>query len=193
MVYLGYSGNKKAYLISVLICIFLLSIVTTSVKAESKTGLVIITSLDDFKYMTPALTENNSYVYNNFEFRLYTSENNTYYSIEVDQIMISNGTINHFNKTIYWKCKQSFISSLKVNIGNDVYEYSAIRVFTTDIVNDTIVNPPDQIVFTESELKDYLKRMANRIFSGDSLGWFFGFVLSMYGSREYLNRKMIEK
>ncbi len=61
--------------------ILLFSIILYSNNVESKSDCVIITSLDNSKFINPALRQNNSFVYNNFEFRLYSDIDNVTYEI----------------------------------------------------------------------------------------------------------------
>lgn len=183
---------KKIYiLLSVLMLLILLS-KNTLAESEEKTDLKIITSLDHGGYITPALVQNMTFVYNNFEFHLYTNQNNTRYDIVVDNITIANKTINNFHSVFYWKATTEYIGKLEVNIGNDYYIYSNIFIFTSSITNDSILKEEEYIKFTEVELEEYVNKIKLKLFSADTMGWFVGLFLAQVYVRQYKSNKIEE-
>lgn len=172
---------KKIYTI----LFFILLIASTPSKTEAKTGLHINTELDFQSFMNPSLNANNTFVYNNFIFYLYSNESNTFYSIQLNNETIHSGFINDFNLTIYWKCEESYIINLIVMIGEDQYHYSNIYVFNMDMTNITDEDEPKNLLeFTKEQYRNLKREIEIRIFSGDMLGVMFALILSNYTVRE---------
>lgn len=145
--------------ILIILCVILsLAVFIPSSVAESpQTDLKIITNLDTEAYLSPALSHNNTFVYNNFQFHLYAKQNNTPYSIIVDNITIASRTIKEFKTVFYWETSKSRINKLEIYIGNDSYIYSGIFVYSYSIENVTTVDDdPSLIKFTKEELAQYL-------------------------------------
>lgn len=153
---------------------------------KSQTDCKIITSLDDYNYMNPALIKNNSYVYNNFNFYLYTNEDNTTYSILANNTLIASGNIeNNFGKLITWKANTEKIYLLSIKINNNYYNYTNIRVFSRSIMNETLNTPDkDEISFSKVEFNNYIIQLKIRLFSADNLGWIIGFIGGYIITRE---------
>ena len=175
----------------ILIILFLLSLNLLSINTVSQTDSVIITKLDGFQFITPALTENNTYVYNNFEFRLYSKVENVTYEIEIDNIMIANGTIRNFRKIIYWKSNKEYITKINIRVDEDYYNYSNIRIFYTGFTNGTIIEE-DKVIFTKEEFENYISELKLRLFSSDGLGWFVGIILAHIYVREIKKSVIVE-
>jgi hypothetical protein len=173
------------------IILLLFSILLVNINVESKTDSIIITNLNSSRFITPSLRYNNTYVYDNFEFRLYSDKNNNTYSIEVDNILIANGTIKNFNKIIYWKCQNSYINKISINIGIDYYNYSSIYVFTTSFANATPTQD-NRIIMTQEEFDSYINDLKLKLFSADSIGWFIGLILAQIYVRQYKNTRVEE-
>ncbi len=172
--------------------LLLLTVILFCYPAEAKTDSKIITHLDSFTFLNPSLSTNNSYVYNNFEFYLYSDLNNTYYEIELNNILISNGTITSFVKRIDYKCEFSNITRLVIMIGNDYYNYSSIYVFNYDMTERNETHDSDDIVFSKVEFENYVNRLKLKLFSADSVGWFSGMVISYVYIKEKKKEMIIE-
>lgn len=174
------------------IFLFLILFSFSSINAQSKNDCVIITNLDQYQFMSPALTENNSFVYNNFEFRLYSNINNESYSIEIDNILIANGTIREFIKIINWKCDKNQINYISVNIGLNYYNYSSIWVFSSSLTNGTVIKEDNLIDMTKQEFENYINELRLRLFTSDSVGWFLGLILAQVYVRQYKSTRIEE-
>ncbi len=143
--------------------------------------------------MNPGLNKNNSFVYNNFYINLYSSDNDTNYLIEVNNITIGNGTIIHFNKMIYWKCNLSYIYDIYVFIGSDIYHFVNIYVFTIEISNITEDKEKDNLLkFSHDQYENILRELKLKVFSGDMLGVLFAIILSSYAIREIKKNTIVE-
>lgn len=185
---MGFYIKKYTILLLIVIIIFL-----NTVKADS--DCKIITNLDNYPYMHPSLVQNNSFVYNNFEFYLYTNEDNTTYSIFINNSLISNGIIeNNFTKLIKWRSNTEYISILSIKINDDYYNYSNVRVFTRSITNESLdyEEDKDKISFTKMEFENYITVLKIKLFSGDNLGWIIGFILGFIIVRENQKNTIIE-
>lgn len=145
----------KRLLIFLIIVSSILVLMPSSV-AENSTDVKIITSLENTGFLTPALSENNTFVYNRFQFHLYSEENNTSYSIIVDNITIAERSIQNFKTIFYWNTSKTRINQLEIYIGNDSYFYSGIFIFSYSIENVTPVEEPGLIQFTKEELARYI-------------------------------------
>lgn len=170
--------------------LFILSLISTN--AQSKTDSVIITNLDDNQFISPALTRNNSFVYDNFEFRLYSETKNVSYSIEIDYILIANGTIRDFPKIINWECEKDQINNIVIRIGSDYYNYSSIYVFTSSFSNGTPWDDEKKITMTEQAFNSYIYELKIKLFTADTVGWFMGLVLAQVYVRQYKSTKIEE-
>ena len=180
---------KKIYTILYIIIL----IATIPYKTEAKTGLHINTELDFQSFMNPTLNTNNTFVYNNFIFYLYSNESNTFYSIQVNNVTIYSGFIEEFNLTIYWKCKESYLYNLIVEIGEDQYHYSNIYIFNMDMTNMTQEEEQKNLLeFTKEQYRNIVREIQLRIFSGDMLGVLFALILSNYTVRE-VKKNMIKE
>lgn len=135
--------------------------------------------------MKPAITSNNTFGYNNFEFRIYTTENNTPYTIIVDNITIGNGTIEYFKKYVYWSSEQSYIGNLTVIIGNEKYIYYNIFVFSSSIYNDTKEEEIKYgVKFTDDEFTLYMNQVRLKLFMADIVGLVVAMIMSTNIIRE---------
>jgi len=181
-------NHRNYFLFLIIISILILS--TTNVK--SQTDCVIITELDGYKFIKPALTENNSFVYSNFEFRLYSKKYNVTYEIEIDNILIANGTIKELPKIITWKTEKDIIYNINIRIHEDHYNYSNIIVFNTPFGNGTGIIEEDKVTFTKEEFKNYVNELKLKLFSSDGLGWFVGIILAHIYVREIKKSVIVE-
>lgn len=143
---------------------------------EDKTDLKIITSLDSGGFLTPAITKNDSFGYNNFEFNLYSNVDNSSYSIIIDNITITNSIIEEFKEIFKWKTSKSYIRRIEVYILDDYYIYSNIFVFSSSVYNNTAPTKDNLISFTPHELKLYIQELQLLAFRDTFLGLMCIFV-----------------
>lgn len=140
------------------IALLVLILIPSSIAESPKTDVKIITHLEGGGFLTPALSENNTFVYDRFQFHLYSNTNNTTYRIIVDNITIANLVIVNFKDIFYWRCSKSFIGLLEVYIADDYYNYSSIFVFTSDITNGSILREEEKykVFTTKKEFEDFI-------------------------------------
>jgi len=164
--------------------IFVLINIPTNSKAE--TDCTILTGLDDYVSFSPAIRTNNTFGYNNLEFRLYSTENNTPYKIIVDNITIGNGSIDYFKKYVYWDCEQEYIENLTVIVGEDYYSYYNIFIFRSSFYNQSDDDGIEyNIKFTKEEFEAYLSTLRLKLFFTDISGLILGILVSTYFIREH--------
>jgi len=150
----------KTFII-IAIALLVLLLIPHSIAESPQTDVKIITRLKGSSgFLTPALSENNTFVYDSFEFNLYSSSNNTKYRIMVDNITIANSIILTFKEVFYWNTTKSYIELLEVYIGDDYYSLSNIFVFTYSITNRSVLRDDrDLITFTKEELKQFVMEL----------------------------------
>lgn len=153
--------SPKRPFIIIAIMLSVLIITPPSVAESPKTDVKIITHLKGGGFLTPALSDNNTFVYDRFEFHLYSNTNNTTYQIIVDNITIASLTVKHFKDIFYWHCSKDYIGLLEIYIGNDYYNYTGIFVFSSDITNESIFDDEDEKYksFTKEEFKRFVTQL----------------------------------
>lgn len=173
---------------TILAALLVLILIPSSIAESPQTDVKIITHLEGGGFLTPALSENNTFVYDCFEFHLYSNTNNTTYRIIIDNITIASKTIIHFKDVYYWHCSKSFIGLLEVYIADDYYNYSNIFVFTSSITNRSILKEREDLIkFTPEELERFIQEIELQAV-GKSLAGGFMFVYFCY----YLVKKKKE-
>lgn len=183
--------NKTPF--GVFIFIFLiLTIPAHTTAQENQTDVKIITHLSSDGFITPALSQNGTFIYNNVEFSLYSKINNTNFKISIDNITIINSTISDFKYIFEYKITQSYIDLLEVWIGEDYYSYSNIFVFSYSISNRSIVEREDDITFTELEFQEYINQLKTKFFLSNFVAWLSASIMMFYIVREYKQNKIIE-
>lgn len=181
---------KKLY---ILILILILTIIIIPKNIDAKTGVHIETKLDSISFMNPVLSQNNTFVYNNMIIYLYSNDSNTFYNIEINNISISSGYIEDFNRTVYYKFDESYIYTFIVTIGSDKYQYNNIYVFNYDFSNYSDDEEKLNLLeFTKDQYKNLKREIEMRIFSGDMIGVLFALILSNYSVREYKKNQIKE-
>jgi len=143
------------------------------VEAEDglKTDVKIITKLSSGGLFTPALSRNNSLVYNSFEFNLYSNTNNTSYEIRLDNNTIKIGVIEDFKDVFIYNMTMDYISLLEVDIGNQTYSYSNIHVITYSIYNRTRdEDEGEKFKYTEQDFEDMISEIRLKSFVSNLLG-----------------------
>ena len=181
----GFVMNFKNYLILAGALILIVLIVPVSQGQEPKTDLKIITRLDSGGFLTPALSENQTFVYSNFEFYLYTNINNTGYTIIVDNLTIANKTIDHFMDLFTWKTSKTYIDRLEVFIGASYWEYSNIFVFSYSVTNRSFIRDEELITFTPSELDNFIQEIKLRASFDTFMGFLFCLIFAYVVVRHY--------
>lgn len=172
--------SRGLYFILALALLILISI-PSSIAESPKTDVKIITHLKGGGFLTPALSENNTFVYEYFEFHLYSNTNNTTYSIIVDNITIASKTIIHFKNIFYWHCSKSFIGLLEVYIADDYYNYSNIFVFKSSIVNTTVLKEDKYTIkFTPEEFEQYIQQIELKAVGKATVGGFLAGSICYY-------------
>lgn len=172
---------------------FFITIILLSGSAKADTDCTIITKLELHQFMSPAITTNNTYGYNLFEYRLYSDEDNTTYRIIIDDITVGNGTIKHFKLYVNWICEQEIIYNLTVEIGDDVYSYYNIYIFSSSLYNYTVQDEKEwDIKFTDEEFELYLSRLRLKLFLTDIIGLIAGILVSTYSIREFKKTVIVE-
>lgn len=170
----------KGLPIIIAIALLVLALTPSSIAESPQTDVQIITHLEGGGFLTPALSENNTFVYDRFQFHLYSNTNNTTYSIIVDNITIASKTIIHFKDIFYWHCSKSFIGLLEVYIAGNYYNYSNIFVFTSSITNRSVLKERDDLItFTPEEFKQYIQQIELKAV-GKALAGGFMFVYFCY-------------
>jgi len=166
---------KYISIIAIAITFLIISIPGYTKAEDTKTDLKIITYLDSGGFITPALYKNGTFVYNNFEFHLYSNTNNTSYRILVDNITISSSIILNFKDVFYWNTEKSYIDLLEVYISDDYYIYSNIFIFSSSVTNRTVIRDDDEdlIKFTPEELKRYVQEIELKAVGRALVGSFF--------------------
>lgn len=181
---------KKLYFIF-LIIIMIILIIPKNI--EAKTGVHIETKLDSISFMNPVLSQNNTFVYNNMIIYLYSNESNTFYNIEVNNISVSSGYIEDFNRTVYYIFDENYIYTFIVTIGSDKYQYNNIYVFNYDFSNySEDEDKLNLLEFTKDQYRNLKREIELRIFSGDMIGVLFALILSNYSVREYKKNQIKE-
>lgn len=152
---------------------------------ETKTDLKIITGLDEGGFLSPAITKNDSFGYNNIEFHLYSNEENATYRIIVDNLTLKASIIEEFKDIYIWKTSKSYISKIEVFIIEDYYTYSSIFIFSSSVYggNDTIQD--NLISFTPHELKLYIQEIELLIFRDTFLGLLSIFIVGYLLIKKY--------
>ncbi len=183
--------SKLLSLIGMAIILFLFF--SISVRSETpRTDLKILTDLDTPSYMNLALNSNSSFVYNNFEFNLYSNINDTEYEIKVDNKSIRSGIIETFKYQYNWRTNKTYIFNIEIEIGNNTWTYNNIFVFKKSIRNVTPETIEPDYTFSELELENYINRIKTKLFLADNLGWAIGGIISYLLIRKYKSSTILE-
>ncbi len=128
---------------------------------DFKTDLKIITGLDGSGFFAPALVKNNSLVYNNFEFNIYSNTNNTTYEIKLENSTIRIDIIENFKDVFIYNMTLDYINLLEVYIGNHTYSYRDINVIAYSIMdrNRTWGDEEEKVEFTQEEYDRIISRL----------------------------------
>jgi len=171
--------GSRRLLITLGVILAILILMPSGLAESPKNDVKIITSLEGGGFLTPALSENNTFVYNHFTFHLYSSVNNTTYRIIVDNITIASSIIIHFKETFYWDCSKSFIDLLEVYISDDYYSYSDIFIFTDSVVNRTVLKEKEKYKSfdTEEEFKQFVMDLELKAIGKGLVGCFCSFYI----------------
>lgn len=182
----------RNYIVFASFILIILALPVNTQGLEAKADLKIITKLDNGGYLTPALSENQTFVYSNFEFYLYSNINNTGYTIIVDNVTIANRTIDHFMDLFTWRTSKTYIDRLEVYIGAFHYEYNNIFVFNYDVTNESYIKDPDLITFTEKELDYYIQQIRLRTSFDTFMGLLgcgiFGYIVVRHYKKDHIKR-----
>lgn len=183
---------KNYYMLASAIFLIFMVVPVHSLGQEPEADLKIITRLDSGGFLTPALSENQTFVYSNFEFYLYSNTNNTGYTIIVDNVTIANKTIDHFQDIFYWSTSKTYIDRLEVFIGSFYYEYSNIFVFSYSVTNRSLIKDEELISFTPKELEYYVQQIKLRTGFDTFMGvigcGIFAYVVVRHYKKDHIKR-----
>lgn len=176
----------------VLVPFFLLALVVCcsvgTVEADNglKTDLKIITKLSEGGLFTPALVRNNSLVYNQFEFNLYSNINNTIYEIKVENSTIKIGLIENFKDVFYYNMTLDYINLLEIYIGNHTYSYSDVHVVAYSVYNKSIAEDEgEKLRYTKKDFEGMIAEIQMKSFISNLLGVFLAGGIVYYYVTEH--------